>query len=127
MHLPLSLSLQYPHGIEDIPYDPNFAIRGLHCDVLRGLLMKIDAYSHIHLGSVHRYYMYMYIIHMHVHVYIMCSCTMYMYCSLGTQAFPATNRRVINCAWVNTLKAGANTSREGRRWVDAGSRAPLTG
>ena len=35
-------------------------------------------------------------------------------------------RRVINCAWVNTLKAGkawANTSREGRRWVDAGSRA----
>ena len=38
--------------------------------------------------------------------------------------------RVINCAWVNTLKAGkawANTSREGRRWVDAGSRAPLTG
>ena len=44
----------------------------------------------------------------------------YMYVSLGTQAFPATYRRVINCAWVNTLKAGkawANTSREGRRWV----------
>ena len=50
--------------------------------------------------------------------------------SLGPHAFPAMYRRVINCAWVNTLKAGkawANTSREGRRWVDAGSRAPLTG
>ena len=48
-----------------------------------------------------------------------------MYDSLGTQAFPATYRRVINCAWVNTLKAGkawANTSREGRRWVPGGRR-----
>ena len=35
-------------------YDPDFAIRGLHCDISRGLLMKIDAYNHIHLSSVHR-------------------------------------------------------------------------
>ena len=45
---------QYPHGIEDMDYDPDFAIRGLHCDISRGLLMKIDAYNHIHLSSVHR-------------------------------------------------------------------------
>ena len=45
---------QYPHGIEDMVYDPDFAIRGLHCDISRGLLMKIDAYNHIHLSSVHR-------------------------------------------------------------------------
>ena len=60
-------------------------------------------------------------------VCVVCAC---IRSSLGTQAFPATYRRVINCTWVNTLKAGkawANTSREGRRWVDAGSRAPLTG
>lgn len=35
-------------------YDPNFAIRGLHCDSKNGLLMKIDAYNHIQLGSVYR-------------------------------------------------------------------------
>jgi HAD superfamily 5'-nucleotidase-like hydrolase len=46
--------LSYPHGIEAMPFDPDFAIRGLHCDVSRGLLMKIDAYNHIHLSSVHR-------------------------------------------------------------------------
>lgn len=38
-----------------MPYDPDFAIRGLHCDVSRGLLMKIDAYNHIHFSSVHRW------------------------------------------------------------------------
>ena len=45
---------QYPHGIRDIEFNPKFAIRGLHCDTTEGLLMKIDAYNHIQLGSVYR-------------------------------------------------------------------------
>lgn len=44
----------YPSGLKDMPYDPSFAIRGLHFDLKHGLLMKIDAYSHIQLTSVYR-------------------------------------------------------------------------
>eukprot|EP00731_Ephydatia_muelleri_P037104 Em0395g11a len=46
--------LQYPSGLKDMLYDPSFAIRGLHFDLKHGLLMKIDAYSHIQLTSVYR-------------------------------------------------------------------------
>eukprot|EP00731_Ephydatia_muelleri_P030323 Em0021g846a len=44
----------YPSGLKDMLYDPSFAIRGLHFDLKHGLLMKIDAYSHIQLTSVYR-------------------------------------------------------------------------
>lgn len=45
----------YPQGIEDdMKYDPDFAIRGLHFDTCNGLLLKVDAYHNIMLGSVFR-------------------------------------------------------------------------
>ncbi|KAI9230947.1 MAG: HAD-superfamily hydrolase, partial [Piptocephalis tieghemiana] len=37
----------------DIHYDPDFATRGLHYDVTTGWLMKMDAYNHIQLDTVH--------------------------------------------------------------------------
>ncbi|KAK1341512.1 hypothetical protein QTO34_017927 [Cnephaeus nilssonii] len=36
--------------IRKYEYDPNFAIRGLHYDVQRAVLMKIDAFHYIQLG-----------------------------------------------------------------------------
>lgn len=46
--------LNYPPTMKGLVYDPDFAIRGLHCDSKNGLLMKIDAYNHIQPGSVYR-------------------------------------------------------------------------
>ena len=46
--------MQYPSAIKGIAYNPNFAIRGLHCDITKGFLMKIDAYNQIQLSSVYR-------------------------------------------------------------------------
>ncbi|XP_002738625.1 5'-nucleotidase domain-containing protein 3-like [Saccoglossus kowalevskii] len=45
---------KYPRQIRDLPYQPDFAVRGLHFDVSKGLLMKIDAFHHIQLGTVYR-------------------------------------------------------------------------
>ena len=45
---------QYPRELERLDYIPDFAIRGLHYDVEHGLLMKIDSFHHIQLGSVYR-------------------------------------------------------------------------
>lgn len=45
---------KYPPESCSLPYDPNFAIRGLHYDVKRGLLMKIDAFQNIQMGTVYR-------------------------------------------------------------------------
>ncbi|XP_030070514.1 5'-nucleotidase domain-containing protein 3 [Microcaecilia unicolor] len=45
---------RYPEELRKYEYDPNFAIRGLHYDVHRALLMKIDAFHYIQLGTVHR-------------------------------------------------------------------------
>ncbi|XP_071949399.1 5'-nucleotidase domain-containing protein 3-like [Antedon mediterranea] len=42
----------FPPGIKDVPYDPTFAIRGLHYDIHKGLLLKIDAFHRIQFGSV---------------------------------------------------------------------------
>uniref|UniRef100_A0A8C2NHK9 5'-nucleotidase domain containing 3 n=1 Tax=Capra hircus TaxID=9925 RepID=A0A8C2NHK9_CAPHI len=42
----------YPVEIRKYEYDPNFAIRGLHYDVQRAVLMKIDAFHYIQLGTV---------------------------------------------------------------------------
>ncbi|XP_059537801.1 5'-nucleotidase domain-containing protein 3 isoform X1 [Myotis daubentonii] len=45
---------RYPAEIRKYEYDPNFAIRGLHYDVQRAVLMKIDAFHYIQLGTVYR-------------------------------------------------------------------------
>ncbi|XP_054633183.1 5'-nucleotidase domain-containing protein 3 [Dunckerocampus dactyliophorus] len=45
---------RYPEGIRNYEYIPNFAVRGLHYDVQKALLMKIDAFHYIQLGTVYR-------------------------------------------------------------------------
>uniref|UniRef100_A0AAY5K154 5'-nucleotidase domain containing 2 n=1 Tax=Esox lucius TaxID=8010 RepID=A0AAY5K154_ESOLU len=41
-------------GISKYDYIPSFAARGLHYDIQKGLLMKIDAFHYIQLGTVYR-------------------------------------------------------------------------
>lgn len=48
------LIFQYPKEIQNLEYIPNFAIRGLHYDFHQGLLLKLDSFLQIQLGSVHR-------------------------------------------------------------------------
>uniref|UniRef100_A0A8C9U1F2 5'-nucleotidase domain-containing protein 2-like n=1 Tax=Scleropages formosus TaxID=113540 RepID=A0A8C9U1F2_SCLFO len=45
---------KYPEGISKYDYIPNFATRGLHYDIQKGLLMKIDAFHYIQPGTVYR-------------------------------------------------------------------------
>ncbi|KAL4646244.1 5'-nucleotidase domain-containing protein 2-like [Arapaima gigas] len=45
---------KYPQGISKYDYIPNFAARGLHYDIQKGLLMKIDAFHYIQPGTVYR-------------------------------------------------------------------------
>ncbi|KAF3860782.1 hypothetical protein F7725_001037 [Dissostichus mawsoni] len=45
---------KYPEGIQRYDYIPNFAVRGLHYDIQKGLLMKIDAFHYIQAGTVYR-------------------------------------------------------------------------
>ncbi|XP_051914015.1 5'-nucleotidase domain-containing protein 2 [Hippocampus zosterae] len=45
---------KYPEGILNYDYIPNFAARGLHYDIQKGLLMKIDAFHYIQPGTVYR-------------------------------------------------------------------------
>lgn len=45
---------KYPEGIRGQSYNPEYVLRGLHYDVRKGLLMKIDSYHNIQLGSVYR-------------------------------------------------------------------------
>ncbi|XP_054268250.1 5'-nucleotidase domain-containing protein 3-like isoform X2 [Macrosteles quadrilineatus] len=45
---------KYPRGIMELEYKPGFAIRGLHYDIEKGLLMKIDSFLQIQLGTVYR-------------------------------------------------------------------------
>ncbi|KAB0396966.1 hypothetical protein E2I00_009326 [Balaenoptera physalus] len=45
---------RYPMEIRKYEYDPIFAIRGLHYDVQRSVLMKISAFHYIQLGTVYR-------------------------------------------------------------------------
>ncbi|XP_023340841.1 5'-nucleotidase domain-containing protein 3 isoform X2 [Eurytemora carolleeae] len=44
----------YPVGVGKVVYDPNFAIRGLHYDVEKGLFLKVDSFHQIQLGTVYR-------------------------------------------------------------------------
>lgn len=50
----LELHFQYPNEIKEIPYNNSFAIRGLHYDVEKGLLLKLDSFLQIQLGTVYR-------------------------------------------------------------------------
>ncbi|XP_038627648.1 5'-nucleotidase domain-containing protein 2 [Tachyglossus aculeatus] len=45
---------KYPEGIKKYDYIPGFAVRGLHYDVQKSLLMKIDAFHYVQLGTVYR-------------------------------------------------------------------------
>ncbi|PNF26601.1 5'-nucleotidase domain-containing protein 3 [Cryptotermes secundus] len=45
---------KYPAGIAELEYKPGFAVRGLHYDVEKGLLLKIDSFLQIQLGTVYR-------------------------------------------------------------------------
>ncbi|XP_059392792.1 5'-nucleotidase domain-containing protein 3-like [Carassius carassius] len=45
---------RYPEGLREYDYISNFVIRGLHYDVQKALLMKIDAFHYIQLGTVYR-------------------------------------------------------------------------
>uniref|UniRef100_A0A8C7XM08 5'-nucleotidase domain containing 2 n=1 Tax=Oryzias sinensis TaxID=183150 RepID=A0A8C7XM08_9TELE len=45
---------KYPEEIKTYDYLPNFAVRGLHYDIQKGLLMKIDAFHYIQPGTVYR-------------------------------------------------------------------------
>ena len=38
----------------DIEYDPQGVIRGLHYDIPKGLLLKLDSINQIQLGTVYR-------------------------------------------------------------------------
>ncbi|XP_061899054.1 5'-nucleotidase domain-containing protein 3 [Entelurus aequoreus] len=45
---------RYPESLRNYEYIPNFAVRGLHYDVQKALLMKIDAFHYIQQGTVYR-------------------------------------------------------------------------
>uniref|UniRef100_A0AAY4CJ18 5'-nucleotidase domain containing 3 n=1 Tax=Denticeps clupeoides TaxID=299321 RepID=A0AAY4CJ18_9TELE len=44
---------RYPAGLREYEYIPDFVVRGLHYDVQKALLMKIDAFHYIQLGTVY--------------------------------------------------------------------------
>ncbi len=46
--------LKYPDVFMDLTYEPQSSVRGLHYDVDRGLLLKMDQFHNIQLGSVYR-------------------------------------------------------------------------
>jgi hypothetical protein len=50
----LSLSRQYPEKIADLEYREDFAVRGLHYDIEKGLLLKLDSFLQIQLGAVYQ-------------------------------------------------------------------------
>lgn len=45
---------KYPEGIRKYNYNPSFAIHGLHYDIQKSLLMKIDAFCCVQLGTAYR-------------------------------------------------------------------------
>ena len=45
---------QYPVEIMKLNYQPGFAVRGLHFDIGKGLLLKVDSFHQIQLGCVYR-------------------------------------------------------------------------
>jgi hypothetical protein len=47
-------SLKYPDDLMNFCYRPGMAARGLHLDIKRGWLMKVDSYHNIQLGTVYQ-------------------------------------------------------------------------
>lgn len=45
---------KYPNPILNLHYQPGFAVRGLHYDIGKGLLLKIDSFHQVQLGCVYR-------------------------------------------------------------------------
>ncbi|XP_015601023.1 5'-nucleotidase domain-containing protein 3 isoform X3 [Cephus cinctus] len=45
---------KYPEGIGNLEYREGFAVRGLHYDIEKGLLLKLDSFLQIQLGTVYR-------------------------------------------------------------------------
>ncbi|KAF4091130.1 hypothetical protein AMELA_G00033430 [Ameiurus melas] len=45
---------RYPEELKNYNYIPDFVVRGLHYDVQKALLMKIDAFHYIQQGTVYR-------------------------------------------------------------------------
>ncbi|KAI6652293.1 5'-nucleotidase domain-containing protein 3 [Oopsacas minuta] len=45
--------LNYPTGLYDIPFNIKFSTRGLHYDIVEGILMKIDGTHRIQLGTAY--------------------------------------------------------------------------
>ncbi|XP_022915081.1 5'-nucleotidase domain-containing protein 3 isoform X2 [Onthophagus taurus] len=45
---------KYPREISQLEFIPDFAIRGLHYDIEKGILLKLDSFLQIQLGSVYR-------------------------------------------------------------------------
>ncbi|KAH0952330.1 hypothetical protein HN011_006241 [Eciton burchellii] len=45
---------KYPEGIGNLEYRENFAVRGLHYDIEKGLLLKLDSFLQIQFGTVYR-------------------------------------------------------------------------
>ncbi|CAH0592605.1 unnamed protein product [Chrysodeixis includens] len=50
----LTEKFHYPAEIAKLEYQPNFAVRGLHYDIDKGLLLKLDSFLQMQLGSVYR-------------------------------------------------------------------------
>ena len=53
-HSNLFINMQYPSEILKLNYQPGFAVRGLHFDIGKGLLLKVDSFHQIQLGCVYR-------------------------------------------------------------------------
>ncbi|XP_033225207.1 5'-nucleotidase domain-containing protein 3 isoform X2 [Belonocnema kinseyi] len=45
---------KYPAGIQKLEYREGFAVRGLHYDIEKGLLLKLDSFLQIQFGTVYR-------------------------------------------------------------------------
>lgn len=46
--------LQYPKAVAQLEYRPGFAVRGLHYDIEKGVLLKLDSFLQIQFGTVYR-------------------------------------------------------------------------
>jgi hypothetical protein len=46
--------LKYPDDLMEFHYRPGMGARGLHLDIKRGWLMKVDSYHNIQLGTVYQ-------------------------------------------------------------------------
>ncbi|XP_045108615.1 5'-nucleotidase domain-containing protein 3-like isoform X2 [Portunus trituberculatus] len=45
---------RYPEKIKNLQYNRDLAVRGLHYDIEKGLLMKLDQFQQLQIGSIYR-------------------------------------------------------------------------